>query len=72
MLGERGRFAPRVRRVLDAQGLTAAPVQIVAVHAVDLDGDSGEELIINAAKGDGEGEDSAATDYSMLLLADRW
>lgn len=61
-------FAHAVRRVLDAHGRAAAPVRIVAVHAVDLDGDGREEHVINAAHGSDEGETAATTDYSLLLL----
>jgi len=69
VLKQRGGLAPLVRRVLDAHDLPRAPVHIIAVHGIDLDGDGREELVINAANGNGEGEDRAATDYSLLLLA---
>jgi len=62
------RFAHAVRRVLDAHGRAAAPVRIVVVHAVDLDGDGREEYVINAAHGSDLGETAATTDYSLLLL----
>lgn len=64
-----GAVLPLVRRVLDAHDLTQAPVRIVAVHGIDLDGDGKDELVIHAANGSGEGEDYARTDYSLLLLA---
>lgn len=60
-------FVPLVRRVLDAADLPAAPVAINAVHAVDLEGDGVGGYVINAANGNGE--DGAPTDYSVLLLA---